>query len=399
MDDVPEGAQRSPVTLSIVPKATLPDSEGEVQPPVVPRATDTEDSMAFLWAAVPIVAINFCTATLDRGRDVLLPIAVAFILAIIFTRLANLLEPLVGRILSAALVVLFALGTITAIGYFLTVELTGVADQVANYSDNIGNKVAALEKTSPPWLQHLKYALANVQRHVQKDNPPAALPRAVEAVPVPPSVLQEVQPILPMLSGVVEALLISVLVFFLLYSRKDLRDRFVRLVARARITIAPQAIETAAQTVGHYLLLFSLINLGFGFFCGLAAWVFGLPNAVLWGLLAFLLRFIPYVGSRDRVVFTCPRGLRRFSGLEPVTGGSGKFHVSGPNRRSVHRTVRDRPWHRCFASSTVDIGDVLVMALGLARVVVGDALNCLPQSCRRFDSGFGFSQCAAWRRP
>jgi hypothetical protein len=58
--------------------------------------------------------------------------------------------------------------------------------------------------------------LANVQRHVQKNNPPAALPRAVEAVPVPPSVLEEVQPILPMLSGVVEALLISVLVFFLL---------------------------------------------------------------------------------------------------------------------------------------------------------------------------------------
>jgi predicted PurR-regulated permease PerM/methylmalonyl-CoA mutase cobalamin-binding subunit len=297
MGDVPEGEHHSAVTLAIVPKASEPGSDVEPHPSVIPPATDADDSMAFLWAAVPIVAIVFVTATLDRGRDVLLPIAVAFILAIIFTRLANLLEPLVGRILSAALVVLFALGTITAIGYFLTVELTSVADQVANYSDNIGNKVAALEQTSPPWLQHLKYALANVQRHVQKNNPPAALPRAVEAVPVPPSVLEEVQPILPMLSGVVEALLISVLVFFLLYSRKDLRDRFVRLVARARITIAPQAIETAAQTVGHYLLLFSMINLGFGLFCGLAAWVFGLPNAVLWGLLAFLLRFIPYVGA------------------------------------------------------------------------------------------------------
>src|ERR1700679_2995443 len=124
MGDLPEGEHRSAVTLAIVPKASEPGSDVEPHSPVVPPATDADDSMAFLWAAVPIVAIVFVTATLDRGRDVLLPIAVALILAIIFTRLANLLEPLVGRILSAALVVLFALGTITAIGYFLTVELT-----------------------------------------------------------------------------------------------------------------------------------------------------------------------------------------------------------------------------------------------------------------------------------
>src|SRR6202161_4628464 len=109
MGDLPEGEHRSAVTLALVPKASEPGAEGEGHPPVVQPPTDTDDNMAFLWAAVPIVAIAFVTATLDRGRDVLLPIAVAFILAIIFTRLANLLEPFVGRILSAALVVLFAL--------------------------------------------------------------------------------------------------------------------------------------------------------------------------------------------------------------------------------------------------------------------------------------------------
>src|SRR5580658_5630572 len=100
MGDAPEGEHRSAVTLAIVPKASEPGSEGEGQPSVVSQAADTDDSMAFFWAAPPIVAVVFVTATLDRGRDVLLPIAVAFILAIIFSRLTNFLEPFVGRILS-----------------------------------------------------------------------------------------------------------------------------------------------------------------------------------------------------------------------------------------------------------------------------------------------------------
>jgi hypothetical protein len=96
-------------------------------------------------------------------------------------------------------------------------------------------------------------------------------------------------------------------------------------VARARITIAPQAIETAAQTVGHYLLLFSMINLGFGLFCGLAAWVFGLPNAVLMGTAGFSIAVHPLCGSGDRIVFTCPRGLAVFPGWSKSLEVVGSF--------------------------------------------------------------------------
>jgi predicted PurR-regulated permease PerM len=288
----------SPVRVSDPLSSAVPPIGTELQTPSAsPSDTENDDNLASFRAAMPIVAIVFATATLYLGRDVLMPVAMALILAVIFTPLSNLLDGFVGRVCSAALVVVLAIGIIVGIGYFLTVELTQVADQVANYSDNIGDKLAALETTSPPWLQHLKYALADVQRRVQKGKPSPSLPRAVQMAPIPPTMLEEVQPILPMLAGIVEALLISVLVFFLLYSRKDLRDRFVRLVARARITVAPQAIETAAKTVGHYLLLFSTINLGFGVSCGFVAWCFGLPNAPLWGLLAFVLRFIPYVGA------------------------------------------------------------------------------------------------------
>ena len=84
--------------------------------------------------------------------------------------------------------------------------------------------------------------------------------------------------------------------FFLLYGRKDLRDRLVRLAARGRVTLSAEAIGTAGEAVGHYLLLFALTNLGYGVAIGLTIWMIGLPNPVLWGALAALFRFVPYVG-------------------------------------------------------------------------------------------------------
>jgi predicted PurR-regulated permease PerM/methanogenic corrinoid protein MtbC1 len=253
--------------------------------------------VTFVSNALPIVTILVATMVLYRGRDIFLPLTMAVILAIIFTPLCNILEPYAGRILSAALVVLVAIGFVIGVGYFLTAELTAVADKVSGYSDNIGNKLGSLMKSSPPWLRHLKYALSDVERRIQAAGPENDSPKIIQAIPAPSSMADNLKPVVPIVDGVVEGLLIIVLLFFLLYSKRDLRDRLVRLIARTRIVVAPQALEAAAHTVGHYLLLFSLTNFGFGLACGIVAWALGLPSAALWGLLAFLLRFIPYVGA------------------------------------------------------------------------------------------------------
>jgi predicted PurR-regulated permease PerM len=258
--------------------------------------SDAAYILAFVASVIPVLAIVFATAILYLARDIFLPITLAIILAVIFTPLCGLLERYLGRVFSTVLVVLIAIGAVAAVGYYLTVQLTATADKIAGYSANIGDKLGALEKTSPPWLQHLKHALTDVQRRVQKSNS-APSPEVIRTIPVAPTMMENLRPVLRVLDAVVEGLLITVLMFFLLYSRKDLRDRLVRLVARARITIEPQAMEAAAHTLGHYLLLFSLTNVGFGLACGLSAWSLGLPSAALWGLLACLMRFVPYVGS------------------------------------------------------------------------------------------------------
>jgi methanogenic corrinoid protein MtbC1 len=101
---------------------------------------------------------------------------------------------------------------------------------------------------------------------------------------------------LPVLLVLIESLFVIVLFFFLLYGRKDLRDRLVRLAARARLTLSAEGIATAAGAVGRYLLLFSLTNIGYGLTIAAVTWLLGLPNPALWGALSAVLRFIPYVG-------------------------------------------------------------------------------------------------------
>ena len=248
-----------------------------------------------------LLGVIIATAVLYAAKDLLLPLAIAMVLAVIFSPIATRLEKAVGRALSSAAIVLMTIMALAVIVYFLTVELTSVAVRVADYSDNIATKITSLEKNTPDWLQRVKEGIANVQHQLRWEAPrsssvsqtTAGLPNGGELV----------KRVLPIASDAAEGGLIIVLLFFLLYARKDLRDRMVRLAARAGITIAKRAIDSAGEAVGRYLLFFSMINFGYGLAVMAIMWMLGLPNPELWGMLAFLLRFIPYVGALGSALF------------------------------------------------------------------------------------------------
>src|SRR5271166_2547981 len=105
----------------------------------------------------PILAVIVATVVLYFGKDFLLPLAMASILAVAFSPITSRLETLVGRFVSAALVVVLAISTIGIIGFFLTVELTSVAVEVAGYSHNIAAKLARLQGSTPAWLQAIEH--------------------------------------------------------------------------------------------------------------------------------------------------------------------------------------------------------------------------------------------------
>jgi predicted PurR-regulated permease PerM/methylmalonyl-CoA mutase cobalamin-binding subunit len=258
---------------------------------------DAAAKPALLSVALPLLVLMLVTSALYIARDILIPLAAALVMGVVLSPIATRLERVAGRFLGAGLVVLSGVAIIAAVTYVTTLEMTIVADEVAGYSDNIGNKLAAFEKNTPLWLQHIESAVQDIERRIEKSN------RSAPAKPVPmvaiasESFVDWLRSVTVAIPALVEFLVVIVLLFFLLYSRRDLRDRLVRLAARAQITVASQAIETAGHAVGRYLLLMSLINLGFGISIGLVLFALGIPNSEFWGLLAFILRFVPYVGS------------------------------------------------------------------------------------------------------
>jgi predicted PurR-regulated permease PerM/methanogenic corrinoid protein MtbC1 len=268
--------------------------------PLIPEH-EPEERLDGHSSAGPVVAIIVATLVLSFAKDILMPLTMAMLLAVIFSPIATRLDRFVGSFVSAAMVVLAAITIVAGIGYFVTVELTSVAVQVTDYTDNIATKLSALKGSTPEWMLRVQDGIKDVEQQLNELTPRAnhskSKPASVIQVPAAQSDLEEaVKPAIPILSGLFEALLIVVLMFFLLYGRNDLRDRLVRLAARGRITLSAEAIGTAGEAVGHYLLLFSLTNLGYGVAIGLTIWIIGLPNPILWGALAALFRFVPYVG-------------------------------------------------------------------------------------------------------
>ena len=101
--------------------------------------------------------------------------------------------------------------------------------------------------------------------------------------------------------AVVEALglvgIVVILVVFFLVRREDLRDRFIRLAGKGQATLTTKMLEDAATRVSRYLTMLFLINAAFGIAVGIGLFLIGVPNAVLWGILAASLRFVPYIGT------------------------------------------------------------------------------------------------------
>ena len=198
------------------------------------------------------------------------------------------------------MIVFAAVAGIAAIRYFLTIELTSVATQISDYSTVISAKLAAIERSTPTWLQEIETGVADIQRQLEdtqlkpKRQTSATPPKTQSASPTINDIVNE---LVAIATNVGKGLLIIVLLFFLLYGRQDLRGRLVRLAARGRITIAAEAMQTATDTVGRYLLYSSLLNFGFGVAVAVTAWGLGLPNPEFWGGLAFLFRFVPYIGA------------------------------------------------------------------------------------------------------
>jgi methylmalonyl-CoA mutase cobalamin-binding subunit len=102
--------------------------------------------------------------------------------------------------------------------------------------------------------------------------------------------------IAPLLGPLGTAGLVLLLVIFMLLKREDLRSRLIRLIGQGRISATTRAMDDAGDRVSRYLLMQFVVNVTYGIPVAIGLYFIGVPNAVLWGACAVVLRFIPYVG-------------------------------------------------------------------------------------------------------
>jgi predicted PurR-regulated permease PerM len=253
------------------------------------------------FSGTPLLALVVATAVLYLAREVIIPLAIAVLLAFLLAPLVRRFESWrLGRVASVVLSVALGLSVIVGLGWIAASQALSLAGKLPEYRENISRKMKDLR--SPPSEGSLGKAAKAIQELETETNgkakppPKPAPPPAKVNVPTTPLELiaQFGLPAALLAAALAVIVVVSALV---LLNRHDLRDRIVRLVGERRIHVTTQAMEDAGGRVSSYLLTLLLVNVTFGTLLGIAFFVIGLPNALLWGLIAALLRFVPYIGA------------------------------------------------------------------------------------------------------
>ena len=133
----------------------------------------------------------------------------------------------------------------------------------------------------------------------------------------PTNLVQDLRALLGPLAGPAEtAAIVVIFTAFMLIKREDLRNRLIRLGGQGQLTVMTQALDDASQRLSRYLLLQFLVNAGYGLLFGVGLYFIGIPHALLWGILAALLRLVPYVGTLIATAFPMAMALAVFPGWQ-----------------------------------------------------------------------------------
>jgi predicted PurR-regulated permease PerM len=234
---------------------------------------------------------------MSLAAEVLKPLALAVLLAFALAPLSAALERRgLPRGVAVVGTVMLALGTLGAIGYVVGRQLTALADRLPGYQSNIEKKLTILRPDDQWALEKARRVADDVSR--QMTMPPVQGP---EVMPVrvvqQPNFRERLQGAVgPYAEVLGVGSFVLILVLFLMIKREDLRDRVVAVFGHGRVSLTTRTMDEIGRRISRYLATFALVNSAFGLVIGLGLWVIGVPYAVLWGCLAALMRFIPYVG-------------------------------------------------------------------------------------------------------
>ncbi|HEX3653664.1 MAG TPA: AI-2E family transporter [Rhizomicrobium sp.] len=315
--------------------------------PAAPPAPDPQEQvrldrlqstyMSAVIAAVVVLALYF-------GRPILVPLALAILIAFALSPLLRLLRKLrLGRVLSVLLSVLFAIVVMIGLGTFIGSQAAKIAAQLPLYQTNLLKKVqsirgaaanSGLVRSTTAVLNNIGNEVAGAQGTTSSPLAPRNRPVPVQIVKPRTTPIEVIENVIgPLVDPLISMTIVIVFVGFILLQKEDLRDRFIRLAGYQDLQRTTLALDEAADRLSHYLFSQTIINTCFGAIAGTCLWLIGIPNAGLWGLLSGIMRFIPYVGVPLSALFPLALGIAVDPGwakvvwtaalyftIEPVTG-------------------------------------------------------------------------------
>lgn len=256
-----------------------------------------------------LAAMAVAVAILFFAKAVFLPLAIAILLTFTLAPIVSKLRRLgLPRVLSVITSVAGGFVIIAVFSTIIAFQVTEVGQNISTYQYNIIEKIRTLKEAGAEsgFLDRLnRFAErigAEINRPEQKpgvvldQQEPERKPILVEIFS-PRDPIETLESIIEPLIGPLSTTgLVIVVVVFMLLEREELRDRFIRLVGYGDLHRTTEALQDAGNRVGRYLLTQLLVNIAYGVPLGLGLWVLGIPNALLWGILAIVLRFVPYIG-------------------------------------------------------------------------------------------------------
>ena len=291
-----------------------------------PARLNKQSVTAAQSAMASVVVFSFVIAALYLGREILIPMALAALLAFLLSPVVTRLERWIARVAATLLAVAILFAVIGTVGWVLTRQMVDLATALPGYQQNIQTKLKSLQMPGKGRFTTFNQTVEELKQHLPGADPSpgvttektttvpvpqkgmlgeAKLP-ASSGPPVPVEVVQttRVGPMeqLSMVLGSVAgpfgtAALVLLLLFCMLLQRENLVGRVIRVVGAGNISATTRGIADAAKRVSRYLLMQLIVNAGYGVVIGVGLTLIGVPSAFVWGVLATVLRFIPYVGA------------------------------------------------------------------------------------------------------
>jgi predicted PurR-regulated permease PerM len=280
--------------------------------------------LALTTASKPsaLAGLLVAAAILYLAREVLIPLALAILAAFLLAPLVRQLEHLrLGRIASTFIAVVLGFSIIGGVGWVAARQALSLAEKLPEYRENIRAKIRAVRGQQDGALGKAAEAIKELENEAAPESP-----QPMPVTETPPTAFAALADwIGPFVKPVGTALAVVVFTILLLLNRESMRERLVGLIGPRRINVTTEAMREATVRVSRYLYMQLVVNAMFGIPFGIALYFIGIPNAMLWGLLGTLLRFVPYAGVWVAAALPAALAFAIFDGWTEVTWVLGIF--------------------------------------------------------------------------